>query len=257
MEVEGSNFRGRNRWSLNGMTALVTGGTHGIGHAIVEELVGHGASVHTCARNESDLNKCLQQWKALGFPVTGSVCDVSSRAEREKLMERVSSIFHGKLNILVNNVGILVTNDAEKLTPEEFSTLMATNFESAFHLSQLAHPLMKNFGHGTIIFISSIAGVGAGPQISIYSATKGAMNQLAKNLACEWAKDKIRVISVAPGLIMPVRMDKEFYELVISRIPLQRFGEPEEVSSIVSFLCMPAASYITGQTIFVDGGAQC
>ncbi|KAK1270914.1 hypothetical protein QJS04_geneDACA007734 [Acorus gramineus] len=84
------------------MTALVTGGSRGIGHAIVEELVGHGALVHTCARNESDLNECLQRWKGLGFSVTGSVCDVSSPVEREKLMERVSSIFHGKLNILVS-----------------------------------------------------------------------------------------------------------------------------------------------------------
>ncbi|KAK1300538.1 hypothetical protein QJS10_CPB13g00343 [Acorus calamus] len=247
------------------MTALVTGGTRGIGHAIVEELVGHGASVHTCARNESVLNQCLQRWKDLGSPVTGSVCDVSSRADREKLMELASSIFHGKLNILVNNAGTSIFKRAEDQTAEDFSFIMATNFESAFHLSQLAHPLLKTSGGGTIIFISSIAGTVAGPQISVYAATKGAMNQVAKNLAYEWAKDKIRVISVGPGFIKTELSDnynakaenenpKAFYEGVISQTPLRRFGEPEEISSIVTFLCMPAASYITGQTINVDGG---
>ncbi|KAK1299477.1 hypothetical protein QJS10_CPB14g00690 [Acorus calamus] len=259
MEVEGSSFRGRNRWSLQGMTALVTGGTRGIGHAIVEELVGFGASVHTCARNESDLNECLQRWKALGSPVTGSVCDVSSRVEREKLIERVSSIFDRKLNILVSSAGAVVIKNAQDHTAEEVSKVMAMNFESYFHLSQLAYPLLKESGQGTIIYNSSILAAVAGPQLSTYSASKGAVNQLAKNLACEWAKDKIRVISVAPGFIKtlfsePAHSNKEYYERIIGRTPLRRFGEPEEISSIVAFLCMPAASYITGQTIYVDGG---
>ncbi|KAK1298931.1 hypothetical protein QJS10_CPB14g00688 [Acorus calamus] len=212
-----------------------------------------------CARNESDLNECLQRWKALASPVTGSVCDVSSPAEREKLMERVSSIFHGKLNILVNNAGIAIRKNAEDHTAEDVSKVMTTNFESYFHLSQLAYPLLKESGQGTIIYNSSILAAVAGPQLSIYTASKGAVNQLAKNLACEWAKDKIRVISVAPGLIKTSlsehsQNDKEHYETIIGRTPLRRFGEPEEVSSIVAFLCMPAASYITGQTIYVDGG---
>ncbi|KAK1298930.1 hypothetical protein QJS10_CPB14g00689 [Acorus calamus] len=201
MEVEGSSFGGRNRWSLHGMTALVTGGTRGIGHAIIEELVGFGASVHMCARNEFDLNECLQRWKFLGSPVSGSVCDLSSPAEREKLMERVSSIFHGKLNILVNNAGTEILKNAEAQTAEDVSKVMTTNFESYFHLSQLAHPLLKESGQGTIIYNSSIAAAVAGPQLSIYAASKGAVNQLTKDLACEWAKDKIRVISVAPGFI--------------------------------------------------------
>lgn len=90
-----------NRWSLNGMNALVTGGTRGIGHAIVEELCGLGATVHTCARNEDELGTCLRSWKDEGFTVSGSLCDVSSQVDRQKLMEVVSSTFNGKLNILV------------------------------------------------------------------------------------------------------------------------------------------------------------
>ncbi|THU66350.1 hypothetical protein C4D60_Mb05t13220 [Musa balbisiana] len=92
----------RERWSLVGAAALVTAGTRGIGHAIVEELARFGAAVHTCARNEAELEKCLQRWGAMHLKVTGSVCDVSSPTEREKLMERVKSIFNGKLNILVS-----------------------------------------------------------------------------------------------------------------------------------------------------------
>ncbi|XP_028786416.1 tropinone reductase homolog isoform X5 [Neltuma alba] len=90
------------RWSLSGMTALVTGATRGIGHAIVEELAEFGAVVHICSRNQADIDRCLTEWKSKGFSVTGSVCDVLSRHQRENLMETVSSIFHGKLNILVS-----------------------------------------------------------------------------------------------------------------------------------------------------------
>ncbi|XWS27271.1 hypothetical protein CRYUN_Cryun26dG0100600 [Craigia yunnanensis] len=117
-----------NRWSLQGMTALVTGVTKGIGHVVVEELAGLGASVHTCSRTETELNKCLLEWKAKGFQVTSSVCDVSSQAQREKLLNTVSSEFNGKLNILINNVGTYVAKLVSEYTVEEVSFLMSTNF---------------------------------------------------------------------------------------------------------------------------------
>ncbi|KAK9050963.1 hypothetical protein SSX86_027588 [Deinandra increscens subsp. villosa] len=272
------------RWSLAGMTAVVTGGTRGIGHAVVEELAELGAAVHTCSRNEVELNQRLQEWSAKGLAVTGSVCDVTSRPQRQELLEKASSIFNGKLNILINNVGTNIRKPTTEYTAEEYSKLMATNLESSYHLCQLAHPLLKASGVGSIVFISSVAGLVHIFSGSIYGATKGllfrptilgeemnlvffnfcvpstgAMNQLAKNLACEWAKDNIRVNSVAPwyirtSLVEHLLSDKQFLDRLASRTPMERPGEANEVSSLVAFLCLPAASYITGQTISVDGG---
>ncbi|KAF7825629.1 tropinone reductase-like protein [Senna tora] len=306
------------RWSLTGMTALVTGGTKGIGHAIVEELAEFGAVVHICSRNQADIDKCLKEWESKGFSVTGSVCDVKLRDQRENLMETVASIFHGKLNILINNAATNIIKKTTDYSAEDISTVMGTNFESTYHLSQLAYPLLKASGYGNIVNISSIAAANVLPLIAVYAASKGAMNQVTKNLAFEWAKDNIRVNAVAPGFVMtPLLesyMDKvdlrvalledlkvpcvaehlnpscSFTSLnsslslsisttsnksnalralpnepggeggekvvrdMVSQTPLGRIGEPKEISVLVAFLCLPVASYITGQIIYADGG---
>ncbi|XVE59312.1 hypothetical protein DITRI_Ditri05aG0035900 [Diplodiscus trichospermus] len=248
-----------NRWSLHGMTALVTGGTRGIGCAIVEELAGLGARVHTCSRKENELDKCLVEWRSLGFEVSGSICDVSIGAQRESLMENVSSLFDCKLNILINNVGTNIRKPMVEFTAEEVSTLLATNFESVFNLCQLAYPLLKASGIGSVVFTSSVSGFVSLKSMSLQGATKGAINQLTKNLACEWAKDNIRTNAVAPwyirtSMVEQVLSNQEYLEEVYSRTPLRRLGDPTEVSSLVAFLCLPASSYITGQIICVDGG---
>ncbi|EXB36737.1 Tropinone reductase-like protein [Morus notabilis] len=233
------------RWSLKGQTALVTGGTKGIGHAIVEELAGLAAAVHTCSRTQTDVHERVKEWESKGYKVTGSVCDLTSCAQREELIKTVSSTFNGKLNILVNNAGSVTMNRATDYSLEEFSSMMSTNAEAPYHLSQLAHPLLKASGNGSIVFISSIA---------------GAINQLTKNFACEWAKDGIRTNTVAPwGVRTQVippdaspRID-DFVE-IYKRTPIPRLAEPNEISSVVAFLCLPAASYVNGQVISVDGG---
>ncbi|XP_060674536.1 tropinone reductase 1-like isoform X2 [Ziziphus jujuba] len=137
---------------------------------------------------------------------------------------------------------------------------MGTNFESAYHFCQIAHPLLKASGNGNIVFNSSVASAVALPMLSVYAASKGAINQVTRSLACEWAKDNIRVNSVAPGPIktplvenLPGKMPKHVDDM-IAGILMTRAGEPKEVSSVVAFLCLPAASYITGQIIYVDGG---
>ncbi|CAL5334980.1 unnamed protein product [Camellia sinensis] len=262
MANENRSCRVNNRWSLTGMTALVTGGTRGIGYAIVEELAGFGATVHTCSRNEKELNERLQEWESKGYKVSVSVCDLSSRAQREELMKTVSSVFDGKLNILVNNAASTLLKKTTEITAEDFSKIMRTDVESPYHLCQLAHPLLKASGYGSIVFISSVAGVIALPAVSVYAAAKGAINQLTRNLACEWAKDNIRTNTVAPWAVKTTIMKPEEVEQSISdaymqvmlRTPLRPIAEPNEISSLVAFLCLPAASYITGQVICVDGG---
>ncbi|CAN6363598.1 unnamed protein product [Urochloa humidicola] len=248
------------RWSLAGATALVTGGSKGIGHAIVEELAGFGARVHTCSRNAAELEERRLRWAEKGLMVTISVCDVSVRADREKLMDTVKGIFNGKLDILVNNAGQLFQKAAAECTAEDYSLVMATNLESSFHLSQLAHPLLLNAslaGGGSVVNISSIASYRGFPGLILYCVSKGGMNQLTRSLAAEWAQNKIRVNCVAPGVVTTdilKQVEPEAIEQEISKVPIQRSGEPEEVASMVSFLCMPAASYITGQVIRIDGG---
>ncbi|KAG6681305.1 hypothetical protein I3842_13G087000 [Carya illinoinensis] len=128
-------------------------------HAIVKELARFGAAVHTCFRNEAELNECMHEWEKKDFQVTVSVCDVTSPSERQKLITTVSSLFHGKFNILINNVAtnkIKLTTDYKA---EDFSLIMATNFKSAYHLSQLAHPLLKASSAESIVFFSSVCGV--------------------------------------------------------------------------------------------------
>ncbi|KAE9617757.1 putative tropinone reductase I [Lupinus albus] len=250
------------RWSLHGMTALVTGGTRGIGYAIVEELAEFGAAVHTFARNQADIDKCLVEWKDKGFSVTGSVCDVLYRDQRQNLMETVSSIFHGKLNILVNNAGKAIPKNIIDHSGDDIATIMGTNFESGYNLCQLAYPFLKASGYGSVVFISSIAGFKALPLTSVYAASKGAINQFTKNLALEWAKDNIRANAVAPGLVKTFLLESfmkssaadEVINEVKSKTPVGHIGEPKEISSLVAFLCLPAASYITGQIITLDGG---
>ncbi|KAK4267963.1 hypothetical protein QN277_024678 [Acacia crassicarpa] len=253
-------FKDTRRWSLSGMTALVTGATKGIGNAIAGELAEFGAVVHICARNQEDIDKCLKEWESRGFRVSGSVCDVQFRDQRESLMETVASIFHGKLNILINNAGTNILKEATDYTAEVTTKIMDTNFQSAYHLSQLAHPLLKTSGNATIVNISSVAGFKALPQHVAYAASKGAMNQITRNLAFEWAKDNIRVNAVAPGAIMTpllealTKEDDKILDSVRSQVPMSRLGETKEISALVAFLCLPAASYITGQIIYADGG---
>ncbi|KAI5064314.1 hypothetical protein GOP47_0020984 [Adiantum capillus-veneris] len=149
----------------------------------------------------------------------------------------------------------------DPLPVQDMASTLRTNFESSVHLSCLAHPLLKASAEGSLVFISSIAGSQTvGPTIAIYHCSKGALNQLTKNLALEWAKDGIRVNTVAPGYTqtdMVSLVTNEVLDAAKMRIPMRRFGEVHEIVAAVAFLCMPCSSFTTGTILRVDGGMTC
>ncbi len=239
-----------NRWNLSNKKALITGGTKGIGSAIAKEFIELGASVIIVSRNEP---KELLNDKA-HFIKT----DLSKIKKPERLITKIKQDW-GYLDILVNNVGMNIRKKTDEYSKEEYDKIINTNLLSAFELSRLCYPLLKKSTQGNIINISSVAGQKHIRTGSIYGMTKAAMIQLTKNLAAEWAEDRIRVNAVAPWYIKTplaesVLKNKEYYDEVINRTPMKKIGDPKDVAAAVAFLCMPAAAYITGQCISIDGG---
>ena len=237
---------------------MVTGASKGIGAAVAAELLALGATVLAVARQAETLEAQVADWRAQGFDAHGFTADVSQAADRQALLSEVTSRW-AQLHILVNNVGTNIRKPTTEYTSEEYRHLLATNLDSAWELSRAAQPLLQAAGQSSIVNISSVAGLVHVRTGSIYGMTKAALIQLTRNLAAEWASAGIRVNCVAPWYIKTplantVLQNESYLQQVTDRTPLGRVGEPEEVAAAVAFLCLPAAAYITGQTISVDGG---
>ncbi len=242
-------------WSFSGGWCLVTGGTSGIGLAVAEECLRLGAKVCVIGRDAQRLERALERLSPLGT-VEGLQADVSSEAGRVPVSRWLES--RSGLAALVNNVGTNIRKPALDYSEVEIRRLLDTNLLSALALCRLCHPQLKQAG-GAVVQVSSVAGLTHLRTGVIYAMTKAALNQMSRNLACEWAEDGIRVNTVAPWYIetplaMTVLQNEDYLREVLARTPMQRIGQPEEVARAVAFLALPAASYITGQCLAVDGG---
>ncbi|HUS31800.1 MAG TPA: SDR family oxidoreductase [Kofleriaceae bacterium] len=233
---------------MRGRLVLVTGGSRGIGRAIVDECLALGADVIAVARDASAI---------AGEHVTGLAADVTTGEGRARIVDAVRE--RGALHVLVHNAGTNVRGPLISYDDATIARLLDLNLTSPLLLSRDLHPFLRAANGASVVHIGSVAGHVALPTGVAYAAAKAGLAQATRTLALEWARDAIRVNLVAPWytrtpLVEPVLAKPEALAAIIARTPMGRIAEPREVATAVAFLAMPAASYITGQSLAVDGG---
>lgn len=243
--------------TLEGKNALVTGGSRGIGHAIALELARQGANVAVTANASlAGAESVAEEIRALGRNAVAAQCNISDAGQVEKLISQVLTSL-GSLDIVVNNAG--VTKDALvlRMSEEDWDTVLDTNLKGTFLVTRAALKPMIKQRHGKIVNITSVIGLIANPGQANYSASKAGIIGFTRTIAKEVASRNIQANCVAPGFIetaMTDALSQEQRDNIIKGIPANRLGSPQDIANVVAFLCSPSASYITGQTITVDGG---
>ena len=246
-------------FDLTGRVAIVTGGNGGIGLGMAKGLAQAGAQVVVAARDEAKNAEAARELEALGAEAIAVRVDVTQEASCRAMVQSALDRF-GRLDVLVNNAGTNIRKQPETYTLEEWHLILETNLTSAFLCSQAAYPAMRQAGGGKVIMIGSMMSIFGASFTAPYAATKGGIVQLAKALACAWAKDNIQVNAVLPGwidtaLTRRARRDIQgLEERVTARTPAGRWGTPDDFAGIAVFLASAGSDFLTGTAIPVDGG---
>ncbi len=252
---------------LTGRVALVTGGGTGIGLGITSALAAAGADVAIASRKPEHLEPAAEKLRASGAKVSAVEVNVREPESVARMIDRVSRE-HGRLDILVNNAAGNFYAPSANLSPNGWRAVMETDLYGTFFCCQAAHPLMKGQGGGRIISISMTLHYRGWPQMAHATAAKAGIDALTRTLALEWARDRITVNAVAPGPVPTEGVKKAFTppgasapdlfgmeKFAADSIPLGRWGTPEDIGQMVTYLASPAGDWITGAIIVVDGGA--
>lgn len=247
------------KFSLQGKSGIVTGGGTGLGKGMATAVVQAGAEVLIVGRRKEVLEKTAKELRQFGGPVVPFPADLSKMEDIPRIVDRAAKEF-GKIDFLFNNAGDIRRAPVEEYSEADWDVVIQTNLKGPFFLAQaVAKTMIAAKRPGSIVNTSSLIAFIGGKNVPGYAASKGGINQLTKAMANGWAQYGIRVNAIAPGwfttdLTEALQKDKERYKDIVSRIPLGRWGNPEELGGVAVFLASDASSYVTGQTIVVDGG---
>ncbi|MCF8146151.1 MAG: SDR family oxidoreductase [Deltaproteobacteria bacterium] len=245
-------------FDLNNKVAMVTGSTRGLGEVSAMALAKAGADVAVCGRNTGDLERVSGVIRELGRNSAGFVLDVTSKQSVHDGVDRILKHF-GRVDILVNNAGLNHRVPALEYSEEAWDLVLTTNLKGYFLVAQAVAPQMLERGYGKVINMSSILGKIGLPNQLAYASAKGGVDQMTKVMAIEWAKQGVRVNAIGPTyfeteMVTQIRNDPERFTFINERTPMGRWGYLPELEGIVIFLAAPASDFITGQTIYIDGG---
>ncbi len=246
-------------FSLEGKVALITGASKGIGEAIARYYAACGAKIVINSRKQEDLDKVAESITAEGGNCTGIAANTGDIAACKVLIDKVVTL-HGGIDILVNNAASNpVYGPVVECEEWAFDKIMNVNVKAPFELGKLVYPIMKVRGGGSVINISSIAGLTPDPGLGMYSVSKAALNMLTKVTAKEWGPDHIRVNAICPGLIKTkfseaLWQNEKSLNYFIKKLPIARMGTVEEIAALALFLAADASGYCTGAIFTADGG---
>ena len=246
-------------FTLRGRSAIVTGGSKGIGLAIARAFVGAGASVAVCARGKEALDGAVAELSSDGGRAIGVQADATDPSGVQAVVDRCVEEF-GTVDILVNNAGAApFMSTIDSIRPDGFEKYFRINFMSAVHFLRAVGPVFMARQEGCVLNIASVAGFIASPGLTYYASAKAGIISLTRTVSREWAGVHVRVNALAPGWIETdmnegARQNPEFLRTTMASIPLGRWGVPADVAAAAVFLCSPAASWITGTVLVVDGG---